>query len=272
MSAISSAFKGLSDRHEGALICYIMGGDPDLNETGPIIDALVEAGTDILEIGIPFSEPIADGRTIQAAGMRAIASGANWRSVLLMISEMKRRHSIPTVVMTYYNMLYSPGVERFLSLAERCGVDGLIIPDLPLEESAKVAKGSRERSMDLIMMAAPSTDKARLNALVGSSSGFIYLVSHYGVTGARGALSQDTVRLIRRTKENINGAVPLAVGFGISTPEQVATALSSGADGAVVGSGIIELISRYNDRGERAERVKRYVSKLKSATRASFRP
>ncbi|MDG7045128.1 MAG: tryptophan synthase subunit alpha [Nitrososphaerota archaeon] len=269
---ISDTFRGLSRRHEGALICYIMGGDPDLNETKSIIDSLVEAGIDILEIGIPFSEPIADGKTIQAAGIRAISSGSNWKSVLIMISEIKKKHKIPIVVMTYYNILYNPGVERFIDFAKQCGVDGLIIPDLPLEESSNVAKSSKAKSMDLIMMAAPSTNQARLNALVKSSTGFIYLVSHYGVTGAKGVLSNDTINLIRRTKQSINGVIPLAVGFGISTPEQVATALNSGADGAVVGSALIELISRYDNRIERAERIIEYVSKLKSATLTSIRP
>ncbi|MDV3244060.1 MAG: tryptophan synthase subunit alpha [Nitrososphaerales archaeon] len=251
-------------------MAYVMGGDPDLRVSRRVIDAVVDGGADILEIGIPFSDPIADGKSIQAAGTRALSSGTRPRDVLDLAGDVKSRRGIPVALMTYYNIVHSVGVEKFLDQARKRRVDAVIVPDLPLDEAGTLSSRARKRGIDTILMAAPTTSSQRMRDVVKNTSGFLYLVSLLGVTGARSELKSDTVRLVKFAEKFTHGRVPLAVGFGLSKPEHVAGVLECGADAAIVGSGIVDRVSRHGRGTEAMARdVERYVRSLKDATRAS---
>ena len=246
----------------------MMGGDPDPSSTVGVIEAVLRGGADILEIGIPFSDPIADGRSIQAAAVRALAASTRPSVVLEIAGEVKRNHEVPVVLMTYFNPVYSAGAGSFLDAARKAGVDGMIVPDLPLEESEGFGRAARKRGIDSILLAAPTTGEARMKKIVASTSGFLYLVSVLGVTGARRDLSSETVRLVRLARRLTAGRVPLAVGFGISKPEQVETVIGAGADAAIVGSAIVDLVGQSREDGARyLGRIEEYVRSMKEATR-----
>jgi tryptophan synthase alpha chain len=268
MSNISKAFQKVKQQNSAALIGYITAGDPTLEMTPKIADALVKGGVDILELGLPFSDPIADGPTIQAASLRALKAGTTPMRVLEVAKQIKNKHDVPLVVMTYYNPVLKLGLDNFLAAAKQQGVDGFIVPDLPVEESADYRKAAKAYDLDTIFLAAPSTSKERLTKIVGASSGFLYLVSRYGVTGAQTTVEDATVQLIKRIQPFTAGKVPLAVGFGISKPEHVKRIIAAGADAAIVGSTFINIIQNraQNQKAMLAE-LQTTASALKSATK-----
>ncbi len=247
MSAISKAFQKTKSKESGALIGYVTAGDPKPELTSKIANALVKGGVDILELGLPFSDPIADGPTIQAASLRALNAGTTPTKVLEIAKEIKSKHDLPVVIMTYYNPVFRMGLDRFCGLAKDCMVDGMIIPDLPVEEAADYRKAAVASGLDTIFLAAPSTSTKRLSKIVSCSSGFLYLVSHFGVTGAKAAVEKATVQLVKRVLPFTVGKVPLAVGFGISKPEHVKRVIESGADGVIVGSAFVNIIAEHID-------------------------
>ena len=267
MSIITKTFQEIKARREGALIGYIMAGDPNPESTSKIADALIKGGIDILELGLPFSDPIADGPTIQAASVRALAAGTTPLKVLENAKQIKQKHDLPIVVMTYYNPIFRIGLERFCRLAKDCMVDGLIVPDLPMEESADYIKAAKAKGLDTIFLAAPSTKNQRLEKIVSTSSGFLYLVSHYGVTGAKTTVEDSTVQLIKHVLPFTQGIVPLAVGFGVSKPEHVKRIIQAGADAAIVGSAFVSIIQKNN--ADMLKELQTTANALKSATRAS---
>ena len=244
-----------------------MGGDPDPQVSVDVAEAVLKGGADIIELGIPFSDPIADGRAVQAAGVRALKSGTKPADVLRIATEVKRARDTPVVGMTYFNPILSRGASAFLDAARRSGVDGVIVPDLPLDEARKFGSAARVRGVDSILLAAPTTGEERMKKIVANTSGFLYLVSVLGVTGAREQLKDSTVRLVKFAKRFTQGKVPLAVGFGISKPEHVRTMIGAGADAAIVGSAIVDRVAAI-DRGEdeALTRIEAYVRSLKRAT------
>jgi tryptophan synthase alpha chain len=244
MNNITEAFQYAKAQGNGALIGYIMAGDPNPELTPQIADALIKGGLDLLELGLPFSDPIADGPTIQAASVRALAAGTTPMKVLKLAKEIKSKHNVPVVIMTYYNPVFRLGLDRFCRSAKDCMVDGLIIPDLPVEEAADYKKAAKVHCLDTIFLAAPSTSNERLTKIVDASTGFLYLVSHYGVTGAQTTIEDSTIQLIKRIQPFTAGKVPLAVGFGISKPEHVKTVIQASADAAIVGSAFINIIQK----------------------------
>ncbi len=244
MTSIESTFSKLKSKNEAALIAYIAAGDPTAHATLRIADALIKGGVDILELGLPFSDPIADGPTIQAASVRALKSGTTPGRVLKLASEIKQKQDIPVVIMTYYNPVFKMGLAKFFHSASGCGVDGLIVPDLPVEEAEDYKKTSSAYGIDTIFLAAPSTSHLRLTKIVEYTSGFLYLVSQFGVTGARERLEESTIKLVKAVLPMTRGKVPLAVGFGISKPEHVRGIVDAGADGVIVGSLFTNIISR----------------------------
>lgn len=246
----------------------MMGGDPALGASRKVIDAVVRGGADIVEIGIPFSDPIADGRSIQAAGVRSLSRGTRPDDVLRIAGEAKRDLGVPIVLMTYYNIVYSRGIESFLGQSSRHGIDGIIVPDLPVDEAVAYGRMARRRGIDAILLAAPTTPPSRLREVAKDTSGFLYLVSLLGVTGARGELRSGTSKLIRYAKSFTRGRVPLAVGFGMSKPEHVRAVVAAGADGAIVGSAIVDRVANCAD-GEHSgfREVEEYVRSLKRATK-----
>ena len=267
MNRIEKRFAELSSKKEGALIAYVMGGDPSPRLTPDVVRWLVEGGADIVEVGIPFSDPIADGPSIQAAGVRALRAGATPASVLESVRAVRRDSDVPLAAMTYYNIIYSRGVPDFLDAAAAAGLDGLIVPDLPVEEASQLAEAARGRGMDLVQLAAPTTSDARFRAIVDCSAGFLYLVSLMGVTGARGGLGEGALELVARARRHTGGRLPLAVGFGISKPEHVRAVTGAGADGVVVGSAIVDVIAgSLDDRPAMARGVSSLVSSLKAET------
>lgn len=267
MSAIKRVFQKNKAEGNGCLIGYITAGDPTPEMTPKIADALIRGGVDVLELGLPFSDPIADGPTIQAASLRALKAGTTPMKVLEIAKEIKAAHDVPVVVMTYYNPVFHLGLHRFLGAAKAHGVDGFIVPDLPVEEATEYRQAAKGKGLDTIFLAAPSTSNERLAKIVDASSGFLYLVSRFGVTGAKSDVASSTVKLIQHVQPFTAGRIPLAVGFGISKPEHVQTVIAAGADAAIVGSAFINIIQKNNDAMEMLRELEETARALKSATR-----
>jgi tryptophan synthase alpha chain len=267
MSALAKVFERLKIRKEGALIGYITAGDPEPSCTPLLAEALINGGVDILELGLPFSDPIADGATIQAASVRALNAGTTPKKVLDMAKEIKRKHNVPIVIMTYYNPVFRMGLEKFFSLARDCSVDGLIVPDLPVEEAGDYRKVAISYAVDTIFLAAPSTSAERLRRIVASSSGFLYLVSHFGVTGEKERLEDSTIHLIKHVLPYTTGHVPLAVGFGISKPAHVRSIMEAGADAVIVGSAFVKIVQKnVGNINRTVAEIRRVAQELKAAT------
>jgi tryptophan synthase alpha chain len=268
MNAIKSAFQRAKADGCGLLIGYITAGDPTLMETPKIADALIRGGVDILELGLPFSDPIADGPTIQAASLRALNTGTTPMKVLEIAKKIRSQHDIPLVIMTYYNPVYQHGVDNFLGAAKEHGVNGFIIPDLPVEEADQYRRTAKAHSLDTIFLASPATSKERLSRIVDASSGFLYLVSRFGVTGAQSNVQDSTVQLIKKVQPFTEGKVPLAVGFGISKPEHIKTVIGAGADAAIVGSAFINITQKHQSNKEvMLKELQAAASALKAATK-----
>jgi tryptophan synthase alpha chain len=268
MNAIAKAFQKTKAQGNGALIGYITAGDPTPELTPKIADALIRGGVDILELGLPFSDPIADGPTIQAASVRALVAGTTPTKVLQMAKEIRKSHDTPIVIMTYYNPVFRMGLEKFCRLAKECMVDGVIVPDLPVEESNDFRKAASNFGLDTIFLAAPSTSPERLKTIVQRSSGFLYLVSHFGVTGAKTEVEDSTIQLIKRVLPVTSGKINLAVGFGVSKPQHVKRIVGAGADGVIVGSAFIDLIQKNKeDSTAMRKKLEAAASKLKKATK-----
>jgi len=267
MSDLFSAFENLKKRGEGALIGYVTGGDPNPQYTPKIAESMAKGGVDILELGIPFSDPIADGPVIQAASIRALSAGTTPKMVLEMATEIKKKLGIPIVILTYFNSVFKMGVNNFLQLAKRCHVDGVVVPDLPIEEAGDYQKEANVNGVDTIFLAAPSTPNQRLGKIVACTSGFLYVVSHFGVTGERERVEESTIQLIERVAEHVKGRLPIAVGFGVSKPEHVRSIIKAGADGVIVGSAFVKIIQRgiYNPEKMMKE-IEETACKLKAAT------
>jgi tryptophan synthase alpha chain len=238
MSRLSEAFSAARAQGRTALVCYAMGGDGD---TAALLQALDEAGADVIELGLPFSDPIADGPVLQAAATRALASGATVRGLLQMAGKLRLR--APLVAMGYMNPVESMGAQKFARALREAGLCGAIIPDLPLEEAAPVREALSAEGLDLVPLVAPTTPAARMAEIARSARGFVYYVSVTGVTGARAALPEDLQQ--RLAELRALSPAPVAVGFGISRPEQAA-ALKGKADGVVVGTA---LVATAHDRG-----------------------
>lgn len=261
-SRFRSAWKALQRRP--AMIAYLMAGDPDVRATRDHALALAPA-IDMLELGIPFSDPIADGPTIQRAGQRALQAGTTPDDVLRLVQDLRAASTPfgkPIALMAYYNTVFHPGVENFVRRAADAGVDGLIVPDLPMEEARLLKSACRQRGMDLILLASPATDDERLRAIASATSGFLYLVSMFGVTGARDSLPEYTLETVKRVKGVVGDRIPLAVGFGVSRPEHVTALAGAGADGVIVGSAIVQRI----EDGFTPEKLAEWVAGLRASS------
>lgn len=259
MNRIDRRFKELHAGNRKALITYIMAGDPSLKVTEDLIQAMEEGGADIIELGIPFSDPLADGPVIQRASERALASGTNLKKVLAMVGSVRKRSQIPIVIMTYYNILFKYGELAFLQDAEKCGIDGVIIPDLPPEEGKYISCAAPRHNINVIFLLSPTSSERRISLIAKKSRGFIYYVSLTGVTGMRKELSGSIEPMIKKIKAVTNK--PIAVGFGISNAGQAAE-VSSHADGVVIGSAIVKLIEEGASSSETVMAVRKLVSEL----------
>ena len=242
---IIQKFCELAENGECALICYVVAGYPDVKISQQVIDALVKGGADIIEIGIPFSDPIADGPTIQVASNRALAVGITPEKALQLARSVRKKYpGLPLLAMTYTNILVRPGIEKFMSRAKASGVDGFILPDMPVEEAGTYLAAASKLGLATVFLASPNTPQARLEKIIDNTSGFLYLVSVYGITGARKSFEDYTLNAIKNVKNSAARRVPVAVGFGISKPAHARFMIGAGADAVIVGSAIIDRMAK----------------------------
>ncbi|MFA6803987.1 MAG: tryptophan synthase subunit alpha [Candidatus Methanomethylophilaceae archaeon] len=256
MSDIRRAFD-----HGKAFIAFVTGGDPSMDKTEEFVLDMVRAGADLIEIGIPFSDPVAEGPVIQEASHRALCAGANVKGLLGTVASIKKKTDVPIVFMTYLNPVFHYGYESFFRECREAGVDGIIIPDLPFEEKREVSVVSERYGVDVISMVAP-TSKNRIARIAKDANGFVYIVSSMGVTGVRDEIDTDTYSMTEAIRSVTD--TPTAVGFGISTPEQ-AENMGRMADGVIVGSAIVRIISEHGD--DSGPYLFDYVKKMKEAVR-----
>ena len=254
MSNIKKAFE-----NGKAFIAFITCGDPDLETTAAVVRAAVENGADLIELGIPFSDPTAEGPVIQGANLRALNGGITTDKIFAFVKELRRDVKVPMVFMTYANVVLSYGSERFISACRDIEIDGLILPDLPFEEKEEFYAICKKHGVDLISLIAPTSEN-RITMIAKEAEGFIYIVSSLGVTGMRNEIKTDLASIVRGVRENTN--VPCAIGFGISKPEQ-AKKMADISDGAIVGSAIIKLLEKYGK--EAPKYVGEYVKSMKDA-------
>ncbi len=241
---ITEKFRKLAEKGERALICYVVAGYPDSRRSKQVINALVEGGADIIEVGIPFSDPMADGPTIQAASNTALRKGMTPEKALHLVKGVRKQHpDLPLLAMTYSNILVRAGIEKFLSDSKRCGLDGFILPDMPVDEADTYSLMASKLNLATVFLVSPNTPEARLRRIAASTTGFLYVVSVYGITGARSSFQKYTLNTIRAVKQVAGAKVPVAVGFGISTPAHAKSMIAAGAEAVIVGSAIIDKIS-----------------------------
>lgn len=257
MSNIKKAFE-----NGKAFIAFVTCGDPDLETTAKVVRAVVENGADLIELGIPFSDPTAEGPVIQGANLRALRGGITTDKIFAFVKELRRDVKVPMVFMTYANAVFSYGAEKFISTCRDIGIDGLILPDLPFEEKEEFLPTCRQYDVDLISLIAPTSEN-RISMIAREAEGFIYIVSSLGVTGTRSEIKTDLASIVNVVRENTK--VPCAIGFGISTPEQ-AKRMADISDGAIVGSAIIKLIEKYG--ADAPKYVAEYVKSMKDAIRS----
>jgi len=251
------------------LVAFTTCGDPSPEASQEVVRALIRGGADIVELGVPFSDPIADGPVIQASSLRALNAGTTPETVLKVVKTIRRESDLPLVLLTYYNPVFRMGLERFGEAASEAGVDGLVVPDLPVEEANDYVRSMRHYGLDTIFLASPSTSVHRLEGILSATSGFLYLVSLYGVTGTRAMLDVAATDLVKRFSSRVAGRLPIAVGFGISRPEHVRSLLRAGADGVIVGSAFVRTIEQHrHDLAEALRQVEAQVSELKASTRS----
>jgi tryptophan synthase alpha chain len=245
MSRIAARFAALRREGRAGLVSFVTAGDPDAATSQAILDGLPAAGADLIELGMPFTDPMADGPAIQASSLRALKSGMTLTSTLAMAKKFRAKDSTtPLVLMGYYNPIYSMGVDTFCATAKESGIDGLIIVDLPPEEAQELVPQARASSIDFIVLTTPTTDDARLPAVLGNASGFVYYVSIAGITGTASASAEAIASAVARLRRHTK--LPVAVGFGIKTPAQAAE-VGSLADAAVVGSAIVQTVADHLD-------------------------
>jgi tryptophan synthase alpha chain len=259
MGRIEKTFKKLK---RPAFIGFTVAGDPDKDSCIRIAKALIEGGTDIFELGVPFSDPVADGPVIQKADQRAIAAGITPSVIFGIVKEIRTFSDIPVVFLTYYNTVYRRGIERFYREARDVGVDGILIADMPVEESEEVVGFARQYGIDPIFLITQTTSDERIKNIAASARGYLYLVSVLGVTGVRDTVDGGAIDLLNRVRRQTD--LPLALGFGISTPDHAKTCAAAGADGVIVGSAIVAIIERNLDNPDLMEReLKTYVTRMR---------
>ena len=262
MSNITATLNALKTRGKKALITFITAGDPDLATSEQIVHALVESGADLIELGFPFSDPMADGPTIQLASERALESGTTLRGVLDMVARVRQHSNVPIVLMGYYNPVFNYGPEQFALDAATAGVDGLLLVDMPPEEAKELHPFLKEAGIDLITLLAPTTGEERSARLAADGEGFLYYVSMTGVTGSQKVDASAIATAVNELKEL--SPVPVAVGFGVSTPED-AGAVARIADAVVVGSALVKLIAEFSGSPSLLDEVRRFARQLKAA-------
>jgi tryptophan synthase alpha chain len=262
MGRIESVFE---KKGATAFIGFAVAGDPDKETSVRIAKALIDGGTDILEFGVPFSDPVADGPTIQRADDRALAVGTTPDTIFAIVREVRTYSEVPIVFLTYYNTIYRRGIDRFYREAHDAGVDGILVADMPVEESEEVVAVAQKYGIDPIFLVTQTTTGERMDTIVSRARGYLYLVSVLGVTGARRTVSPEAIELLHRVRTHTT--LPLALGFGISTPAHVKTCRDAGADGIIVGRAIVDIVEKnLCDPAAMEKALWQYVDGMKKAT------
>lgn len=266
---IASKFNELKSKNQKALICYVVAGYPDIIISERIITSLINGGADIIEIGIPFSDPIADGSTIQDAIQNSLIAGTTPDMCLELASRVRKTFpNIPLIIMTYSNILYRKGYIQFAKKAKESGIDGFIIPDIPIEESKEYLNTMQNIGMSTIFLVSPNTSEKRLKMISRICTGFLYAISVYGTTGERQSFDEYTIESIKRIKKmTAYDELPLAVGFGISNPQHVKDMINAGADAVIIGSAIIKKIKELENKESLFTTLNRFISELKNSCR-----
>jgi tryptophan synthase alpha chain len=267
---IEQCFAALGARGESALIPFIMAGDPDMDRTRALICAAAEAGADLLELGVPFSDPTADGPVLQRSAQRALAQNVSLARILELVHDLRQQSlALPIVLFGYYNPIFRYGPERFARDAKQAGVDGLLVVDLPPEEAGELRRFTEPAGLDLIHLLAPTSDAARIHKVLAQASGFVYYVSLTGVTGVRAVNPAEVKPMVERLKRQTK--LPVGVGFGITSPEEAA-AVGEFSDAVVVGSAIMRIVEAHAQAPDLVERVGSFIRSLKTAIRNGRAP
>ena len=265
MTRIKEKFAELESRKEKALIAYIMIGFPNEKATITTIRGLVKGGADIIELGFPFSDPLADGPVIQNASTISLEKGTKITKFFSLVKKIRKETDIPLVLMTYTNILYHKGYSKFISEAKKAGIDGFILPDMSVEESEEYLKAAKNNA-DTIFLISPNTNKTRVQKITKASSGFLYLVAVFGTTGVKTGIKKYTLDAIKQVKKQTKGKIPIGVGFGISTPEDVKKYIKAGADAVIVGSAYLKLIEK-TPQNKLESKITAFTKSLKKQTK-----
>jgi tryptophan synthase alpha chain len=265
MSRIKEKFAELEVKNEKALIAYIMAGFPNEKSTLTTVRGLVKGGVDIIELGFPFSDPLADGPVIQNASTVSLERGTNIDGFFKIVAKIRKETDIPLILMTYTNILYNKGYAKFISDAKKVGIDGFILPDMSVEESKEYLEASKDKS-DTIFLISPNTNKTRIQKIAKVSTGFLYLVAVFGTTGVKTEIKNYTLKAIKEVKKQTKGKIPIGIGFGVSTPEDVKTYVKAGADAVIVGSAYLKLIEKTSQ-NQLESKIISFTKSLKKQTK-----
>lgn len=264
MSKIKEKFAELEAKNEKALISYIMAGFPNEKATIATVRGLVKGGVDIIELGFPFSDPLADGPVIQNASTVSLEKGTRINKFFNIVKKIRKETDIPLVLMTYTNILYHKGYPKFITQARKAGIDGFILPDMSVEESKEYLKAAKNNA-DTIFLISPNTSKARIQKIAKASTGFLYLVAVYGTTGVKTGIKNYTLKAIKQVKKQTKGKIPVGVGFGVSSPEDVKKYVKVGADAVIVGSAYLKLIEK-TPQNKLESKITSFTKSLKKQT------
>lgn len=264
MSRIKEKFAELEAKNQKALISYIMVGFPNEKATIATVRGLVKGGVDIIELGFPFSDPLADGPIIQNASTVSLEKGTKINKFFSIVKKIRKETDVPLVLMTYTNILYHKGYSKFISDATKAGIDGFILPDMSIEESKEYLHAAKNKA-DTIFLISPNTSKARIQKIAKASSGFLYLVAVYGTTGVKTEIKNYTLKAIKEVKRQTKGKIPIGVGFGVSTPEDVKKYIKVGADAVIVGSAYLKLIEK-TPQNKLESKISAFTKSLKKQT------
>lgn len=268
MSRINEKFSELATKNEKALIAYVMAGYPNENATISAVKGLIKGGVDIIELGFPFSDPLADGPVIQNASMLALERGTKLRDFYNIVKKIRSQTEIPLVLMTYTNILYHKGYSKFISEAKKAGIDGFILPDMSVEESKEYINEVKKNGADSIFLISPNTSKSRIKKIVNASSGFLYMVAVFGTTGMQSKIQNYTINALKDVKKLVKGKIPIGIGFGVSKPDDVKKYVNAGADAVIVGSAFLKLIEK-TPQNQIESKIASFAKSLKMKTKNS---
>ena len=264
MTRIKEKFAELEAKNQKALISYIMAGFPNEKSTLSTVRGLVKGGVDIIELGFPFSDPLADGPVIQNASTISLEKGTKIAKFFTLVKKIRKETDIPLILMTYTNILYHQGYAKFISEAKKAGIDGFILPDMSIEESKEYLQSAKNK-VNTIFLISPNTNKTRIQKIARSSSGFLYLVAVFGTTGVKSGIKKYTLDAIKQVKKQTKGKIPIGIGFGVSTPEDVKKYIKAGADAVIVGSAYLKLIEK-TPQNQLEKKIASFTKSLKKQT------